>query len=81
MCCHLRQFVQGAQDGSVSVGKKANEKLTDPEEIKKTHCPRCGRKLSWLEREDGTSVLWCFWDQSPFLNTVKSLGGNDDESI
>jgi len=62
------------------VSKKVNEKLTDVEEIKKTHCPRCGRKLSWLEKDDGTSVLWCFWDQSPFLNTIE-LGGydNDDE--
>lgn len=65
-------------DGSVIVTRKSNEKLTDPEEIKKTHCPRCGRKLSWFEREDGTSVLWCFWDQAPFLSTIKE--NNNDES-
>lgn len=36
-----------------------------PSELKT--CPRCGRKMSWFEQEDGTMSQWCYWDQSPYL--------------
>lgn len=69
-----------AHDGSVFVGKKSNEKLTDEKYLKENNCPSCGRKMSILEKEDGTEVLWCFWEQSPFLNKTE-LGGKNDDSI
>ncbi len=72
--------MKSAQDGSVSVKKKSTEELTDIRNLKKNLCPRCGRKLSILEKDDGTEVPWCFWEQSPFLNTTE-LGGKDDDDI
>lgn len=56
-------------DGSVIVGRKKKEEEQKKEvkpELK--NCPRCGRKMSWFENEDGTIGQWCYWDQAQLLD-------------
>jgi hypothetical protein len=53
--------------GVVIVDKKKRE---EKEEVKNElkNCPRCGRKMSWFENEDGTVGQWCYSDQVHLLD-------------
>jgi len=42
------------------------EEIPAKEELK--NCPRCGRKMSWFESDDGTIAQWCYWEQAAFLD-------------
>lgn len=54
------------EDGSVLVSKKKKEEQPTKQELK--NCPRCGRKMSWFENDDGQIAPWCYWDQAAFLD-------------
>ena len=55
------------EGGSVLVvNKKEEEKV--PPKVELTNCPRCGRKMSWFEHDDGTVTPWCYWEQAPSLD-------------
>ena len=47
-----------------------------PTELK--NCPRCGRRMTWLEQEDGSIVQWCYWDQSSFLTPSIELNNKGE---
>lgn len=63
----MRQPVSTVDDGSVLVTKKKEEKEESPKQELR-NCPRCGRKMSWFENDDGRISQWCYWDQSAFLD-------------
>jgi len=46
--------------------KGVKEEIPAKEELK--NCPRCGRKMSWFESDDGTIAQWCYWEQAAFLD-------------
>jgi hypothetical protein len=52
------------ESGSVPVSKEKEE----PQKKELINCPRCGRKMSWFENEDGSINPWCYWDQAGFLD-------------
>ncbi len=31
-------------------------------------CPRCWRRMTWLENEDGSFQQWCIHCQAPFID-------------
>jgi hypothetical protein len=62
----MRQSVGTVVYGSVSVSKKKEEVKEEKKEL--GNCPRCGRKMSWFENEDGTIGQWCYYDQVHLLD-------------
>lgn len=60
-----------AEHGSVLVGKKKTPEKEQEAELK--NCPRCGRKMSWLETDEGQVRPWCFWEESPALDNSYKL--------
>jgi len=70
----MKQSVGIVEDGSVSVSKK-KEEVKEEKKVELKNCPRCGRKMSWFENDDGTVGQWCYTDQvhllDPKLNFFK----------
>lgn len=56
------------EDGSALVNKKEDKKEETQKKDELKNCPRCGRKMSWFENDDGTVAQWCYWEQSAFLD-------------
>jgi len=64
----LKQHVLNVEDGSVSVSKKKEEVKKEQPKQELGNCPRCGRRMSWFENEDGTVGQWCYYDQAQLLD-------------